>query len=49
MYPFPTPARFARDGGGADYRQRAQAETAGSMMKRNLGSELCCHTPAAGA
>ena len=39
-------ARFARDGGGADYRQRAQAEAANSMIKRNLGSGLRCRTPA---
>src|SRR5688500_18951192 len=37
--------RFARDGGGPQYRQRAQVETVNSMIKRNLGSHLRCRTP----
>jgi hypothetical protein len=37
--------RFARDGGGPKYRQRAQVETVNSMIKRNLGSHLRCRTP----
>ncbi|MEM8875827.1 MAG: transposase [Planctomycetota bacterium] len=32
--------KFARDGGGVTYRQRAKVETVNSMIKRNLGSHL---------
>ena len=37
--------KFARDGGGATYRQRAKVETVNSMIKRNLGSALRSRSP----
>ncbi|MEM8493870.1 MAG: transposase [Planctomycetota bacterium] len=37
--------KFARDGGGVTYRQRAKVETVNSMIKRNLGSHLRSRSP----